>query len=130
MSKLPFSIRDTFSKYFNLSERNYLLFFRTFYCLLCFLSSDLNSMLSFAFLHKLIELFLCLWYSFLSLTNLLLRIFFLSFYLTITANEISFFMKGASFVPINLLFNEVIVFTTDIPVSFKWFRSLSLTCTF
>ena len=82
------------------------------------------------FLNKLTHLFLCLLYAFLSLSDLLLRNFFLSFDLTITPRWISLFMKGAWFARINLLFNGAIVFTTDRQVSLKCFKSLSLICKF
>ena len=101
---------------------------KTLYYLLCLLRSNSNSMVFLVSLNKLTHLFLCLLYDFLSLLNLLLRNFFLSFDLTITAHWISLFMKGAWFFRINLLFKGAFVFTTDKQVSLKCFRPLSLIC--
>ena len=61
VSRLPFSIRDIFSKLFNCQRRNFTLFSKTFYYLLHLLRSDSNSM---PFRFSLTHLFLCLLHTF------------------------------------------------------------------
>ena len=124
LSILQFSIRDKFSKLFG----NFLLFSKTIYYLLCLLRSDWNSMpFWFSLINYHIYFFVfCM--LFLSLSDLLLRNFFLSFHLTITPRWISLFMKVAWYVRMNMLFNRAIVFATDRQVSLKCFKPLSFIC--
>ena len=77
------------------------------------------------FLDKLTHLFPCLLRAFLSMTDIL-RIFFLSFDLIITARRNSLFMKSAWFARINLLFNRAIVFATDRQVSLVFIACLQI----
>ena len=84
VSRLPFSVRDIFSKLFDWLEKKLFIVFQN--CLLSTTSFTFRfEYYSFlVFLNKLTRLFLYLLYAFLSLSDLLFRNFILSFDLTIT----------------------------------------------
>ena len=102
---VPFSIRDIFK----------IVWFIRVYCLpklfivyyVFYVKFEEYAFLT--ILNKLTYYFL---YAFLSLSDLLLRNFFLSFDLTIKPRWISLFMKCVWFARINLFFSAAIVFTT------------------